>query len=163
MTSPRKKEWYDSCHITGDVANDVHRQHRRNARPLHGILFCQSCRDLLLCISNADRQDTKQEMNKIWYVVLFVSLLYVDMKSESLDFRHILAPNLQSMLNCVWVPFLISKILKNTGYNFQVETSKNILLLSLSPFPFWINVKEEYILSAFCMKIVTGMLVFPVS
>ena len=51
--------------VSGDVDHDVHRQHRRNARPLHGLLFCQSCRDLLLFISNADQQDTKQEMNKI--------------------------------------------------------------------------------------------------
>lgn len=31
----------------GDVNNYVHRQHRRNARTLHGILFCHSCRDFL--------------------------------------------------------------------------------------------------------------------
>ena len=33
-------------------------------------------------------------------VVLFVSPLCVDKKNESLDFRHLLAPNLQSMLKC---------------------------------------------------------------
>ena len=31
----------------GDVNNYVHRKHRRNARTLHGILFCHSCRDFL--------------------------------------------------------------------------------------------------------------------
>ena len=60
-----KQYLYAIFFASGDVDHDVHRQHRRDARPLHGILFCQSCRDLLLFISDADQQDTKQEMNKI--------------------------------------------------------------------------------------------------
>ena len=44
----------------------------------------------LKCWSARYKTRNEQNMN----VVLFVSLLYVDMKSESLDFRHILAANL---------------------------------------------------------------------
>ena len=49
---------------------------------------------------------------------------------------------------------------RHTGYNFQEESRKNILSLSL--FSFWINVQEEYILPAFLLKVVAVMLVFPV-
>ena len=52
---------------------------------------------------------------------------------------------------------------RHTGYNFQEEIRKNVLLLSLSPFTFWMNVQEEYILPAFFLKVVAGMPVFPVS
>ena len=52
---------------------------------------------------------------------------------------------------------------RHTGYNFQEESRKNVLLLSLSPFTFWMNVQEEYILPAFFLKVVAGMPVFPVS
>ena len=64
---------------TGDVNHDVHRQHWRNAWPLHGILLCQSSGDLFLCFSNADQQDTKQEMNKIcmpYYLSVFSVLIW---------------------------------------------------------------------------------------
>ena len=36
----------------GNVYNYVHRQHRRNARTLHGILFCHSCGDFLFPVKH---------------------------------------------------------------------------------------------------------------
>ena len=80
------------------------------------------------------------------------------MKLHKLDYRQISFSNQLFQSSRGWAETETDTV--NTGIpapTFRKKALRFFVSLWLSPFTFWINEQEEYILSAFCKKIVAGI------